>query len=304
MIIACPACSTRYVVPDSAIGVQGRTVRCAKCKHSWFQDGPEIEVPQAAPVPEPTPAPPPPPPPPVSEPPVTGPVQQDARPGFSESLLPERSEQPASSVEAPPAPEPEEEPVEEPEAGSESFTSDPPLPEESAYTDETGEEDAYSEEEDWDYSQFDSEPPFRRRRNLLRFWTVAATIFAAFAIGTVVAVSYWGLPEWVPVTRPAFGLTQPDLVLDFPNDQQDRHQLPNGTEYFGASGTVTNVGRETRTIPNILIQLRDERERVVFNWEVTPPQRTIAPGETVTINEAMTDVPKSAKYADFGWKAN
>ena len=45
MIIACPACATRYVVPDSAIGVEGRTVRCAKCKHSWFQDGPEIAVP-------------------------------------------------------------------------------------------------------------------------------------------------------------------------------------------------------------------------------------------------------------------
>ncbi|WP_028657558.1 zinc-ribbon domain-containing protein, partial [Novosphingobium sp. B-7] len=42
MIIACPACATRYVVPDSAIGVDGRTVRCAKCRHSWFQAGPEL----------------------------------------------------------------------------------------------------------------------------------------------------------------------------------------------------------------------------------------------------------------------
>src|SRR6218665_1761277 len=39
MIIACPACSTRYVVPDNAIGVDGRTVRCAKCRHSWYQEG-------------------------------------------------------------------------------------------------------------------------------------------------------------------------------------------------------------------------------------------------------------------------
>ena len=40
MILTCPSCQTRYVVPDSAIGAVGRKVRCAGCRHSWFQDPP------------------------------------------------------------------------------------------------------------------------------------------------------------------------------------------------------------------------------------------------------------------------
>ena len=280
MIIACPACATRYVVPDSAIGIEGRTVRCAKCKHSWFQDGPDADrLAAVQDIPAPSPAPPPPPPAPAkASPPRTSAAV------YTDPAVADRGNQVPAAEEMPPRDGPDVDETAPPYGDVQDDLPPPPRPE-----DERGP------------SRFDHAPPFRRRLNINRLWTWAAAIFAVIALGTVVAVNYVGVPEWVPVTRPLFGAAQPDLELSFPVEQQERRTLPNGTEFFGARIIVKNTARETRPIPPILIVLRDQRERQVYSWVVQPPQSSLAPGEDLTINEAVTDVPKSAVFADVGW---
>lgn len=275
MIIACPACATRYVVSDSAIGADGRTVRCAKCRHSWFQEPQDAEqeefatelaseveaagasAPEAAPAeagrePEPALAE-------AGEAAFAGPAGEPS-PARPSPTIPEKT------FEAPPPPaQPEPANDAEPEPASE-------------------------------------EPAAPARRSRARMWAAAAVAFAIVVGALVGAASYWGVPAWLPIAHPTFAREQPDLVLRFPAERQDRRTLPNGTEFFGASGSVTNVGQETRRVPPILIVLRDGEERIVYKWEVTPPKAALAPGESVTINEAVTDVPSTARVAEIGWK--
>jgi len=54
MILTCPSCDTRYAVDGSKFPAAGRTVRCAKCGHSWHQaaEAPEEIAPDVAAPPE------------------------------------------------------------------------------------------------------------------------------------------------------------------------------------------------------------------------------------------------------------
>ncbi|MES2302337.1 MAG: zinc-ribbon domain-containing protein, partial [Pseudomonadota bacterium] len=231
MIIACPACSTRYVVPDTAIGVEGRTVRCARCRHSWFQNGPELaERPAAAEMAMAESA-----PVSVAKPTV---AQAEAAPVANASPPEARLPEPSfgSADAEPPTP--------------------PPLPRSSQRVAEAVVDDTHS--------PFDHQPPFRPRRNPAKLWTIAAVAFALSVAALGGAAWYFGLPQWLPGAGQTFGADRPDLELSFPPEKQDRRQLPNGTEYFGASGTVSNVGKDVRALPAILIVLRDSKDKVSY----------------------------------------
>jgi predicted Zn finger-like uncharacterized protein len=87
MILTCPACRTRYVVPDNAVGPAGRQVRCAQCKNSWFQEPAQTKVAEPAAAAAPSP-------------PAEAPREAFADP----PPMPRRPSAPAFAPPAPPAP--------------------------------------------------------------------------------------------------------------------------------------------------------------------------------------------------------
>lgn len=162
-------------------------------------------------------------------------------------------------------------------------------------------DDTAPADEDDDGSQFGYSAPFTRRRNSAKMWTLAAAIFAVLATGTIVAANYYGLPDWAPFSRPTFGMGQPGLELNFPPEQNRAETLETGEAIFRVRGTISNSARETMAVPNLLIVFRDERDRQVANWVVTPAKSELAPGESLNVTEAIADIPAAAVFAEIGW---
>ena len=289
MIIACPACNTRYAVPDSAIGIDGRSVRCAKCGHSWFQHGPEAAAP--APASGPVAA--------ANVPPAAA---SEAAPAEPAAPPPGPAPIPETRAEAPPAEAPLVAPVPaEPAGRSEPEPELPPLPRPvppvsrpivASYAD-----DALADRP----SSFSHEPPFRPRRNPAKLWMIGAVAFAVLASGAAVAIQTFGLPGFIADYSLPFAEVEPDLVIDFPPKKQERRTLPNGTEYFSASGTIRNLSQRAQDVPPMLVVLRDSQDRVVFNWIINPPVERLEPGQKADFRQAMVDVPRSAASAEIAW---
>lgn len=271
MLLVCPSCRTRYVVPDSAIGAAGRQVRCANCRHSWFQEGPssvappklEPVAPQPPAAPAPTPPPAPVPPPPVVRAPQA-PSPEPMGPGFSSFDSPPPSVEPSLFDRSEPAP--------------------------------TGLRAAIAADELPDRSQFTHEPPFRPRRNPAKIMTYAAIAFALLVAVAGGAIWYSG---WLDGRVAAAGQESKLQIVLHDNLQLGR--AADQSPYFIASGSIVNPTAEKQPVPNMLVTLKDASGRSIYNWEMKPPVRTLAPGATVDFSQLKRDVPLASSKISIVW---
>ena len=296
MLLVCPSCRTRYAVSDNAVGVDGRQVRCANCKHSWFQ---AAAVPAVAPAPA-----------------VVEPVDTHSAPpaASAEATPPVQEVPPATPVEEPaPAPVPQSAPATvvapsalDAERSNDAGAHEPAFPTfaetravqpdpATAYAEPSvprgGLLDGVPAQ-----SHFAHEPPFKARRKPVKMWMMAAVALAILVAAIGGVASYFGMPD--------FGLSnaaaEPDLTIVL-NDNLELNEREDGTPYFIASGSIVNPTAVKQNVPEMLVTLKDASGRPVYSWKMKAKTRTLGPGEKVDFSEARLDVPLAAKEISVGW---
>jgi len=270
MILECPECRTRYLVPDASIGAEGRTVRCANCRHSWYQepqdellvDDYEEEEELGSP----------------------GVAEPDAYPPEPE---PEPAPVPASRIAGPAAVPP---PIVAP-----APLPAPPSPIAPALVEADPEPSAVAA----GYDAFAHRPPFRPERNTARMRTIAS-LAAGLLMLAAVAVILWttapGLAQQVGLS-----IGPAELPLRIVDHPIERRKMANGSELFAVSGQITNPSATRQRVPDIRADLRDAQGKIVFSWTITPQQRTLLPNGALDFNSAQVDVPATSKRLDLSF---
>jgi predicted Zn finger-like uncharacterized protein len=287
MLLVCPSCRTRYNVPDNAVGVDGRQVRCANCKHAWFQQG-AVAPPEPAPAEQSDPAPALVTPEAAPTPPVVEAPSGDAAAPANTRLA---SSDPAPRFMGAHTEADDPQPTFPRFAPERTAAPDPPP----VYVDPSVSISKWADTEP-KQSRFAHAPPFSQRRSPAKIWTLVAIVFALTVTFIGTAISYFGMPN-IGFSSAA---AKPDLTIVL-NENLELNQREDGTPYFIASGSIVNPTGVKQNVPDMLVTLKDASGRPVYSWKMKAKARTLAPGAKVDFSEARLDVPLAAKQISVGW---
>lgn len=273
MIIACPACETRFRTDPTRIGPQGTKVRCAKCGHVWTQM-PEAGA-QALPV-APPPA------------PKVAPPPEDVRPArmpdppleVRAEVIPPREvpREPAAALPEP-APTPraaERMPAVKVEAAEPVRAETPRIlrPVRPAEIDAKSEPAAKPE-----------------RRGLRRIWPWALLITVAGAALFMGFTQRKAIVCTVPrafALYELFGLEAKGTPLQIRNVTYNRY-YSEGVRFLEVRGEIVNPSDLKIAVPRLKASLADATGKVVYPWNFVANAEALGPREVTAFSSLLSN---------------
>ena len=263
MLIVCPSCTTAYRIELSTLGAAGRTVRCARCRATWFASVEELAPAGVAlpAVPE------------SSVPPQAPPVEHEA----------EHASEAAGDIEAAPN-----------EATSVTVDNSPPLvpalAQDSATAPGTG--------PDIESVAARRARPAKTKRRRPGRWPGLPTMILVLA-GTIAALLNWRVPvvRFVPQTASLFsavGLPVNLRGLSF-DDVRTTVETRDGVSVLVVEGAIVNQTRQPLEVPRLRFAVRNAGGYEVYAWTVLPAEPVLAPGDRAPFRSRLASPPADAQ---------
>jgi predicted Zn finger-like uncharacterized protein len=293
MLIVCPSCTTSYAIDPTSLGATGRTVRCARCKATWFAsskkqalevdafvDGviAEAEAQTGAP-----------PPPARAEQPPPPPPAPDDFGAEAESPIPEVV--PPASPPPPPTAEMAAN-TPEPFAISDAPSLVPPIEHEPM-------PDAASAEIDSDdiesYAARRERMKVRRKQSRRSSrWT--AIVLVLFAVNVAIIGARDEVVRYLPQTASLFaaiGLPVNLRHLKFDNVRISK-ETQDGVSILIVDGTIVSAAKKPVAVPRLRFAARNATGQEVYTWTALPSRSILGPGETLDFHSRLASPPADA----------
>ena len=298
MLIVCPSCATSYMIDPASLGTTGRTVRCARCKATWFAS-PKKQAPDvnafvddviaeataqtasaaAAPAPAPTPA--------ANAAPPPPPAAADDFGAEPDKPIPEP--EPAPAVEAPRV---EAAAVAPPVAISDAPSLVPPIEHEPPPQPASAEIDA----DDIESYAARRERMRARRKQSRRSSRWTAILLVLFSVNVALIGARDEVVRFLPQTASLFaaiGLPVNLRHLKFENvhiskDTQD------GVNILIVEGNIVSDSNKPVSVPRLRFAARNASGQEVYTWTALPSRSILGPGETLDFHSRLASPPADA----------
>ena|SRR5579885_2425867 len=294
MLIVCPNCTTSYKIDPASLGEDGRTVRCARCKATWFAsphkqisdvdafvDGVIAEADAQSVRPREASAHP------ASEPPQPAPVA--AADDFGAE-----AESPATRAEVPePSPE-----TTSPEAAAEPVAiadapslvppiEQPPLMEAPAAEVDADDIESYA-------ARRERMRQRRKQSRRLSRWTAIALVLFSANVALIGARDE--VVRYLPQTASLFaaiGLPVNLRHLRFENVHIAKETQDN-VNILIVEGTIVSAASRPVEVPRLRFAARNAAGQEIYTWTMLPSRSILAPGEKLEFRSRLASPPPEA----------